>query len=169
MDRACRLLRRRPAGSPGFINWYRIVAVGDNILNVPPIYNGSTDVGSTDYYLTLSGPDWPANADPRAAWAIAYEKSVIGVYTTTFESGSCAVPGLDVVKRRKYEIRISKSETNSKHKIQMTGTASAGATCFCGRRIFEIRLLDLFRISIFGFRISLYPGPGQTEIRHKGT
>ena len=64
---------------PAFLCWYRIVAAGDNISNPD---------GSTDYYVTLSGPDWPANANTAAAWALAYEKSIVGVYTTTIESGS---------------------------------------------------------------------------------
>ena len=75
--------------NPWFCYWYRVVAVGDTYPN--------TTTGNTDIYLTLSGPDWPANVMPQTpsgikapvqAAAIAYEKSVVGVYTTSVETGS---------------------------------------------------------------------------------
>ncbi len=79
--------RSTAPGNPWFCNWYRIIAVGDNTLNPAD--------GSTYYYVTLSGPDWPASADSTAScWALAYEKSIVGVYTTTIESGSGSYPDL---------------------------------------------------------------------------
>jgi hypothetical protein len=51
----------------GVCRWYRVVAVDDSGTN-----------------LTLNGPDWPGGA----ATAVAIDKSVLGVYTTSVELDS---------------------------------------------------------------------------------